>query len=188
MIDLRLAKRRVAPPLLLLLASSCSGTAEEDADVATQDDGIQTIAAGLATSEELGIMQDALAQSELAGVFDGPASYTILAPTDAAFEALGDPKTTLLENDQRPLLVAILRDHLLPGHITPEAIEAALAEQGAPVTMTTLGQAEVTFAKSGDSLTVTRESGQTAALTGTAVAASNGVVIPIDRILLPPKG
>ena len=113
---------------------------------------------------------------------------TLMPTGDAAFDALGTEGTTLLKDEQRPVLVAVLRDHLLPGHLTPEAIGEAIDRKGGPVTMATLGQAEVTFSKSGETVNVVMDDGSDAAFAGTAIAANNGVVIPINKVLLPPKG
>ncbi|KWV95417.1 fasciclin domain-containing protein [Erythrobacter sp. AP23] len=172
----------------LPLLAACGDVEPDQPEIATTEDGSLTLAAALGTNDDLGRLQQALAQSELSGVFDGPASYTVLAPTDMAFEDLRTDGTALLEEDQRPILVAILRDHLLPGHVTPEGIEEAIRTQGGPVTMTTLGETDVVFTKSGDTITVEMGGAARATLSGTAIAANNGVVIPIDSVLLPPKG
>lgn len=172
----------------LPLVSACSKVEDENPETATKDDGTLTLAAALGADDELGTLRDAMEESELSGVLDGPASYTVLAPNNAAFEALGEDGTALLQDEQRPVLVAILRDHLLPGHLTPEAIGEAIDKKGGPVTMATLGQTEVTFSKSGENVSVAVEDGGNATFSGTAIAANNGVVIPIDTVLLPPKG
>lgn len=172
------------------LAALCTVTAcgDEEAPatkIGTTDEGTQTLAAALGSHDDLGTLRKAIDQSELGGVFDGPASYTILAPDDAAFAALGDDGTALLEDEERPILVAILRDHLLPGHLTPEVIGESIERNGGPVTMTSLGDSKITFAKSGDDITASTEDGTTARIAGNAIAANNGVVIPVDAVLLP---
>ena len=180
-------KTRFAPAVLAVrcMTTACGETEETDATAVTVDDGTQTLAAALGMNDELGTLRKAIDQSELAGVFDGPASYTILAPDDAAFDALGDDGAALFEDEQRPMLVAILRAHLLPGHLTPEAIGESIDRNGGPVTMTSLGETEVTFTKSGDVITVSAGDGAAAQIAGTAIAANNGVVIPVDTVLLP---
>lgn len=182
-------KSALAPLSLVLLVpmAACSEADSPEPENGTRDDGTQTLASALAADDDLRSLQAAVERSELSGVFDGPASYTVLAPDDAAFEALGDEGEALLEADQRPVLVAILRDHLLPGHLTPETIGEAIERHGGPVTMTTLGQAEVSFSRSGDDIVVSSGDGMTAQFAGTAIAANNGVIIPIDTVLLPPR-
>ena len=172
----------------LPLVAACSDTEEHTAQGAMRDDGTLTLAAALGAEKDLDIVREAMDESELSGVLDGPASYTILAPDDAAFEALGKEGETLLEDEQRPVLVALLRDHLLPGHLTPESIGEAIDRKGGPVTMATLGETDVIFSREGDGIKAELEDGGSANFSGTATATNNGVVIPISQVLMPPKG
>lgn len=182
-------KIRVALALVATLGMipGCSRDEHATTSPGTKDDGTQTLAAALAGSDEFGSLRKAIEHSELMTVFDGPASYTLLAPTDEAFTGLGEQSTALMSDGRRPVLVAILRNHLLPGHLTPESIAEAIARRGGPVSMTTLGQGKVTFARTKDAITVTLDDGSPARLVGTAVAANNGVLLPVDRLLLPPR-
>ena len=171
----------------LPLLGACSQAEEEVPQAATKDDGTLTLAAALAAEDGMDKLRDALTQSELAGLLDGPASYTVLAPTDAAFDALGEDGQLIFDEEQRPLLIALLRDHMLPGHLTPETISKAIATKGGPVTVTTLGEGQVTFTQEGEAISATMPGGAKANITGTSIAANNGVVIPLDAVLLPGK-
>lgn len=171
----------------LPLVAACSQADDTATEAGTRDEGTLTLGAALASSEETKTLGDAMAKSELSGLLDGPASYTVLAPTNAAFAALGANGEAIMAEDQRPVFVALLRDHMLPGHLTPETIVEAIDKKGGPVTMTTLGDGQVTFSKTGDVVTVTSADGATAKFTGPSVAANNGVVVTIDKVLLPGK-
>ena len=83
--------------------------------------------------------------------------------------------------------MALLRDHLLPGHLTPESIGEAIDRKGGPVTMATLGETDVIFSREGDGIKAELEDGGSASFAGTATATNNGVVIPISQVLMPPK-
>lgn len=172
----------------LPLVAACSKVEDDNPQTETKDDGTITLAAALAAEDNMGKLRSALTQSELAGLLDGPASYTVLAPTDSAFEALGEEGKTIFDQEQQPMLIALLRDHLVPGHLTPETIAKAIADRGGPVTMTTLGEGEVTFTQGDQVINVTMPGGAKATITGTSIAANNGVVIPIDTVLLPARG
>ncbi len=183
------ARLACATLALLALGGGCSEAEESPPPLAIEDDGTRTLAAVLGEEEELSTLQTAFGDAELSGVLDGPASYTLLAPRNSAFAALGDTGDRLLQDEQRPLLVGILRDHLLPGHLTPKAIAQAIAARGGPVTMTTLGGGTVRFSRRGDRIVAaSSEGGPEAALVGTAVAANNGVLLPVDAVLLPRRG
>lgn len=171
----------------LALTAACGSNEAATSSTGTADEGSQTLASALGSNADLSQMREALDEAELASVFDGPASYTVLAPDNAAFSSLGDEGTSLMQEKQRPLLVAILRDHMLPGHLTPEAIGKAIDEAGGPVTMTSLGEDPVVFSRAGDALVMTAPDGSTANIAGAAVATSNGVIIPIDKVLMPKK-
>ena len=169
------------------LLTACGGAEDEAPETATVDDGTITLGTALADQDELATLQDAMSESELAGLLDGPASYTLLAPTNAAFEALGEQGTALLSEESNAVLLGVLRDHILPGHITPEQIEDAIASKGGPVIMTTYGGATATFSQGDGGIDVTLGEGTPARITGPSVAANNGVVIPVDAVLMPPE-
>ena len=182
----RRAGPAVLPLFALALLSSCGSEpeTEDDDPVLTEDAGALTVAAALGSDPDLSAAQDAIEKSQLTTVLDGPASYTLLAPTNAAFAAVNDRAMPLLKPEHRPVLIAILRNHLLPGHLTPEAIDTAIDREGGPVAMTTLGRTLVYFSRSEGKLYVSL--GDTrAALVDSATAVNNGVVIPIDTILAP---
>ena len=186
-------KSRFAKPMTLAVAISgfallpaCSNETEEpDNPAATQEEGTRTMAASLGELPDMALLNGAISSAELGSVFDGPGSYTLLAPNDKAFEALGERGKVLLQEEQRPVLVGLLREHILPGHLTPENIAKAIDDRGSDVTMTTLGGGEVTFSKNGDDVTVSNGNGSSASFASSATAATNGVIIPIDTVLVP---
>ena len=174
--------------LTLSLAAACSPAEDEQAGAevgATQDEVERPLAAVLGDVDDLGTLSDAISEAEIASVFDGAGSYTLLAPNDAAFEKLGDRAGALMEEQQRPILIGILRNHVLPGHLTPDNIRQAIENESGPVTMTTLGDSEITFAQDGDTITASIDGHGTTRFVGSATEASNGVIIPLDTVLLP---
>lgn len=175
----------------LPMISAC-GDANDTAEPAVSSSqpatSAQTLATVLAGTDDLDTFSQAINRAELSGIFDGQGSYTLLAPDDEAFAKLGDKGAALMKDDQRAVLVALLRDHILPGHLTPDAIEKAIADNGGPVTISTLGEEQIKFAKEGDDLTATNEAGVKAQFDDDAKTAANGVIIPIDTVLLPADG
>lgn len=170
----------------LALLPACSSDAETvDEDGTTQEEATRTLAASLGDLPDMASLNGAISEAELGSIFDGPGSYTLLAPNDAAFNALGQEGKTLMSEEQRPVLIGLLREHILPGHLTPENIAQALEDKGGDVTMTTLGGGEVTFSKDGDTISVSNGMGSTAKLATNATAATNGVIIPVDTVLVP---
>ena len=177
------ARSIVAFALALLAGCSQDGAGDKPV-AATSDAAAGTVAAAVAGMDGHRKLAAALTDTQLAPVLDGKGDYTLLAPSDAAFDALGEKGAALAAKDQRPLMVAVLRGHILPGQVTPKAIEAAIARKQGPVEMRTMAGGTVKFAKAEDGFTVTNGA-QTATLASATTAASNGAVLPIDKVLLP---
>ncbi len=166
-----------------LLLQACSGDGAESGEE-TAEVQEATLAAAVADADGLSTVSGVLGEAGLAQVFDGAAAYTLLAPNDSAFQALGEAGAALGTPEQRPAMVAILRDHIVPGYLTPDDIANAIEQDGdGTVTMRTMGAKTVTFTEADNAIVVTSEDGATARLTGDAVRARNGVAIPLDAVL-----
>ena len=166
-----------------LMLQGCSGEDPVDSgDTAEVSEA--TLASLVADADGLSTVSGVLGEAGLAQVFDGAASYTLLAPQDSAFEALGEAGEDLRSAEQRAAMVAILRDHIVPGYLTPDDIANAIeqADDGS-VEMRTMGAHTLTFTGEGETITVTSEDGATAQFAGDALRASNGVAIPLDGVL-----
>lgn len=176
-----LCRARALLAALALLAVPACSTEEQDQTAAEAVDG--TLADAISGAGDLSAVASALGDTGLAQVFDGAGSYTLFAPTDEAFEALGETGEALRGPDQRAVMAAVLRDHIVPGYLTPDDIETAIEAQGGSVEAETMGDHTLTFTRAGDHIRVTSENGANAMLGGTALKASNGVAIPLDGVL-----
>jgi uncharacterized surface protein with fasciclin (FAS1) repeats len=144
----------------------------------------ETLASVVEDADGLSTVSGVLGDAGLEQVFDGAAAYTLFAPQDAAFDALGEAGEELRTAEQRAAMVAILRDHIVPGYLTPDDIANAIemADDGS-VEMRTMGDRTLTFTGERDAITVTAEDGASARFAGDALRASNGVAIPLDGLL-----
>ncbi len=121
----------------------------------------------------------------LDGVLEGEASYTLLAPSDAAFEALGPDAVAVLDDpDQGAIMAAILREHMLPGAFDLEAIRGAVEGGGGKVYMVSFGNSELSVSLDGEDIVVSSEGGKSARLGVPEIVGNNGVIIPIDAVLV----
>lgn len=173
--------------LAVPLAGCGSEKAGETPAAAGRAETDGTIASTLADAANLTTVSSAIGDAGLTGVFDGPGSYTLLAPDDEAFAKLGGGAQGLTTPERRAELVAVLRGHILPGHLSTEAIGKAIDAKKGPVTITTLGESTVEFARSGDGFTVTGADGSVARIAGQPMVASNGVVLPLDGLIKKPE-
>lgn len=155
----------------LLFSVLATATATVDAHGQPPQDLVETATAA-------GSFTTLLGAAKAAGLLDalrGEGPFTVFAPTDDAFAELPrDTLRTLLLPANRESLKAIIGHHVVAGRYT--AAQAV-----------SLGSAD---SLAGDSLSIRLEAGRL--LVGDArvvrndIAASNGVIHVIDRVLLPP--
>ncbi|TYC87461.1 fasciclin domain-containing protein [Novosphingobium sp. BW1] len=134
-------------------------------------------------------VSDALKDTGLAGIFEGNASYTLLAPDDASFAALGEGGEALTDGEDEAAMAALLKQHLLPGYLMPRDIEGAIerSDEGS-VTITSLAGEDLTFRRNGDAITVTSPDGAQATFKGEALAGGASVAIPLSGLLRKVQG
>jgi uncharacterized surface protein with fasciclin (FAS1) repeats len=168
-----------------LTLGACADEAEDGqtGQAAEAEPSGETLAEAVSDAEGLTTVAEALRDVGLTQVFDGAGSYTILAPNDDAFAALGETREALTEPDQRAAIAAVLRDHIVPGYLTPADIEAAIDAQGGAVQAESMGEQTLRFTRDGEGIRVTSEDGSTAMIAGEALRARNGVAIPVDGVL-----
>lgn len=131
-------------------------------------------------ASEAGKFSTLLAAIDAAGVdsaLSGPGTYTIFAPTDAAFAKLPEgAMEKLMRPENRDQLIALLRMHVVAG----EAITADKAE-GQQFTAETLnGPVAIDGTDPASGMWVNAVS-----VDGPDIRASNGVILAIDTLLLP---
>lgn len=173
----------VAAALLPLAACSNDGDKEASDKTASAEPSGDTLAGALSKQDYLSTVSAALRETGLSQTFDSAGSYTIFAPTNEAFGKLGDAAKALQQPDQRAVLTAVLRDHIVPGYLTPDDIGTAVDAQGGRVKVQTMGDHKLTFTRDGKGYRVDAEDGSSARIAGNATTASNGVAIPIDGVL-----
>jgi uncharacterized surface protein with fasciclin (FAS1) repeats len=151
-----------------------------DAVIVPPADELGTIAEVAAASGNFSTLLAALGATGLdAALADETAVYTVFAPTDAAFEALGQDTIDSLLND-----LDTLSDILLYHVIADSAINAETALSLATATGTPVEMAN------GDSAVLSLSDGvllvNDAQVIATDVPASNGIIHVIDMVITPP--
>ncbi|MDN3651935.1 fasciclin domain-containing protein [Thalassotalea ponticola] len=106
---------------------------------------------------------------------DENASYTVFAPTDDAFELLGEDVVNQLLSDPDTLT------QVLTYHVLDSQVNSSAAVDAAGSTVTTVNGAPIALSLSGDNLLV-----NTVTVTATDIEASNGVIHVLDAVLMPP--
>ncbi len=130
-----------------------------------------------------------VAAVQAAGLVDtlkGAGPFTVLAPVNAAFDALpAGTVENLLKPENKDMLVKILACHVIPAKaLSTDITSMAMADGGTHV-VDTVGGCKLSLKSEGGTVTITDETGGVATVTIADVVQSNGVIHVIDKVLLP---
>jgi len=132
--------------------------------------------------KDLSTLVSAVVAADLADTLSSPGSFTVFAPTNAAFASLpAGTVDSLMKPENKAQLVDILTYH----HVLPEQV-LAKDIQPTQAVVTVEGKA-LQVQKSGGAVTVGPSSSDLKKVTSADNIASNGVVHIIDGVLLPPQ-
>jgi uncharacterized surface protein with fasciclin (FAS1) repeats len=131
-----------------------------------------TVADTAASRPELSTLTRLVNEAGMADTLRGAGPYTVFAPTDEAFKAVPEKTMAQLSSD-KAYLKTVLEYHVVASRLSAESLPTGPAK--------TLQGANVALSRSGTFVTV-----EDAVVTQADVAATNGVVHVIDRVLLPP--
>ena len=165
---------RIPVLLLLILACVLPGGA--------QDAPLPEVVAAQA---ELSTLFTLISTVNLLDALGDPAGeFTLFAPSNAAFEALPAEAAAALVSDQ-VLLARVLTYHVVSGRVTSDDLAAMESGDTIPTIEMFVGSGELV----GSALTVTNDAeglriGGASVITAD-LAASNGIVHVMDRVLLP---
>lgn len=142
----------------------------------TADDSISQ---QISKNPDLRTLSTAINAAGLAGVLDS-GRYTVFAPTNDAFTALGSQLTTLLQPDAKADLTNVLKFHILKGKIKTKKLRDDQL-------LTTLQgtRLRVKIASNG-TISVGNKLGSATILVPNAKA-SNGIIHTVDTVLQPKK-
>ena len=156
-----------------------SAATENAADAA----GDATLAVGLDANSKLAA---AAKSAGLEATLAGPGPYTLLAPSDAAFDKLpAGALDTLMKPESRAELTAVLTHHVLPGTMLAADIGKAIDAGGGKALIATMGGGTLTATRDGDKIVFADAAGTKAVVTTGDQKRSNGVVHQVDSVLMP---
>jgi uncharacterized surface protein with fasciclin (FAS1) repeats len=160
-----IAKIACASLALLLASASHAGTGSSKA---TQD--IVGVAASAGTFNTL---VAAVKAAGLVETLQGPGPFTVFAPTDEAFARLpAGTVDSLLKPENKQKLADILTYHVISGKVTAADVKTMQAK--------TVNGQSLAIKAGASGVTVNG-----ANVTGTDIAATNGVIHVIDSVVLP---
>lgn len=122
----------------------------------------------------------------LVETLSGEGPFTVLAPVNAAFEALPEGTVeNLLLPENKDQLTQILTCHVIPAKALSTDIVSMVEEDGGEHMVETVGGCMLTLKADDGMVTVTDENGTVANVTIADVIQSNGVIHVIDAVLTP---
>ena len=122
----------------------------------------------------------------LVDTLEGKGPFTVFAPTNEAFAALpAGTVDTLLKPENKKTLDKILTYHVVPGRLDSKALDQDIEKGGGKAELTTVEGGKLTVTGSGKNLMVMDEKGNTAKVTIADVMQSNGVILVVDKVLMP---
>jgi uncharacterized surface protein with fasciclin (FAS1) repeats len=153
---------------------------------------------GAAMSDNKNIVQNAMNSKDhttlvaavkaggLVGTLEGKGPFTVFAPTNEAFSALpAGTVDNLLKPENKKELDKILTYHVVPGRIDSTALDNDIKQGNGKATLKTVQGDMLTVTGSGKDLMVTDDKGNTAKITIADVNQSNGVIMVIDKVMMP---
>lgn len=164
------------PVLFLLLITSCKEDEEDDA-VVTPDP--LTIVETAQATPSLSLLVEAVIAADLVGTLNS-GTFTVLAPNNAAFQALldSDPTWNSVSDIPVDVLTSVLLYHVLSGEVRAADLSDTYVKTQSPGPSGSLLSLQVNVTGG-----VTFD-GDAAPLT-TDVQTSNGVVHIIDKVMMP---
>lgn len=122
----------------------------------------------------------------LVDTLEGAGPFTVFAPTNEAFAALpAGTVDTLLKPENKATLDKILTYHVVAGRYDSKKLDDEIARKGGKAELKTVEGDTLTVTGMGNRLTVTDEKGNEANITITNVYQSNGVILVVDKVLMP---
>lgn len=150
-------------PTVALLAACATAPAGAPASVADT----------ISRDPQLSTLHGLVTKAGLSDTLKAAGPYTVFAPTNAAFQAV--PAKTLDELAGNPArLKEVLSYHVVPAKVTAAAVK--------PGNVKTAQGANLALARAGDFVTV-----EDAMVEKADIAATNGIVHKVDRVLMPPR-
>jgi uncharacterized surface protein with fasciclin (FAS1) repeats len=122
----------------------------------------------------------------LVETLEGKGPFTVFAPTNDAFAALpAGTVDTLLKPENKKMLDKILTYHVVPGKLDSAMLDKDIKKGGGKAELKTVEGGTLTVSGSGKDLMVMDEEGGSAKVTIPDVMQSNGVILVVDKVLMP---
>ncbi|HUD94857.1 fasciclin domain-containing protein [Sphingobium sp.] len=147
----------------------------------------KTIVENAMQSKDHTTLVAAVKAAGLVDTLSGPGSFTVFAPTNAAFAKLpAGTVDTLLKPENKAMLSSVLTYHVVAGRMTAMDIAAkAKANGGKAMLKTVQGETLTAWKDKAGAWWLTDAKGGKAKITIANVMQSNGIIHVVDTVLMP---
>lgn len=161
-------------------------TAADETAMAEDATAAGTIVEVAQGNEDFSTLVAAVTAAGLGETLSGTGPFTVFAPTNEAFAKLPEGTVEKLTTEDTETLKVILTYHVVEGSVDAATLTAAIADAGdAGYTVTTVGGGNLNAKIVDGGVVLTDAAGNTAMVTATDVAASNGLIHVIDTVMMP---
>lgn len=148
----------------------------------------KTIVDNAVNSRDHTTLVAAVKAAGLVDTLQGPGPFTVFAPTNKAFAKLpAGTVETLVMPQNKQMLTSVLTYHVVPGRYTGQDLMRLVDQGGGQARLTTAqgGALTVLRGRSGKSLFIEDNKGNTSRITISNVMQANGVIHVVDTVVMP---
>lgn len=174
---------------LAAMLGSCQDNDKQAADNGSVDAraNSEMVTEAIGNNADLSISTRLIGAAQLGAALDGEGSYTVFLPIDGAWASLDEAERQAIESiENRPQLIAVLRQHIAPGYVLASDLEKGLSDKNGSVKLATMGATPITLYRDGKTITIGQGKGAPR-IVGSPIVAGNDVVYRIDRLIPPPE-
>ncbi len=165
-------------------AEATTTTAKEDATTTTTaapaEDADNTVVDVIVADNDLSQLAGLITEAGLDGALSEGGPFTILAPTNAAMNAVPAATLASLQQDPQGALANVLKLHVMSGNVTADD----LADENGKCVDTLGGKVKITVEGEGDDASVSF--GGAGVIDGEPQTASNGTILKLDSVVTAP--
>ena len=171
-----------------LAVGGCQDGGSDNAEnsIAGKNSDSKTLTAALGNNADLSISAKLIGDAQLGPALDGKGSYTMFLPVDEAWKSLDTAEREAIEStENRPQLIAVLRQHIAPGYVLASDLESGFSKKDGAIILSTMGSTPITLHRDGKEIAL-GQGKDSPRIVGQPIVAGNDVVYRIDRLIPPP--
>jgi uncharacterized surface protein with fasciclin (FAS1) repeats len=175
-----------ASALIALCGATSSAFADDPMVGGSAMSPMKNIVENAVNSKDHTTLVAAVKAGGLVDTLESKGPFTVFAPTNEAFAALpAGTVDTLLKPENKATLDKMLTYHVVPGRLDTMKLDEMIKDGGGKAVVKTVEGDMLMVMGQGQQISVTDSKGNTAMVTIANVYQSNGVILVVDKVLMP---